>query len=306
MTTELQITPKQKVLNEVSNNLSTLLEQNQKAFPKDFNKTRFLQNCITVLNDTKDIEKCTPLSVTRTMIKGAYLGLDFFRRECYAIPYEKYENSRPTGICELNFQTDYKGEKKLCMQYSERPILDIYAKVVKEGDDFDVEVEEGKQSLRFRPLPFNDNKPIGVFAVVYFKDGGMAFDTMSIKELEKTKLNYVKKSSGGEYGPSWKKSEEEMWKKMVMRRICKVLSLNFDNSDQDKAFEEGAVTLVKVSEKVIDTKITDPFEKKDDGKDIVPVDPHAALRAKIMKEHPEYESWQVDAIINEHKEANAK
>ncbi|KGO12968.1 recombinase [Clostridium botulinum] len=41
---------------------------------------------MTVLKDTKNIEKCNEVSVARTMLKGVLLGLDFFNKECYAIP----------------------------------------------------------------------------------------------------------------------------------------------------------------------------------------------------------------------------
>ncbi len=299
MTNEVALTPKSKLLNEVSVNLTTLLEQNAKALPKNFNQTRFIQNCITVLNDTKNIDKCTPLSVSRTMIKGAYLGLDFFRKECYAIPYEVWENKKPTGVHELNFQTDYKGEKKLCMQYSERPILDIYARVVKEGDDFDCGIKDGKQYLNYNPKEFNDGKVMGVFAVVYFKDGGMAYDVMSIKDIERVKSHYAKKNSEGQYGPSWTKSEEEMQKKTVMRRLCKVLSLNFDNAEQDKAFEDGALTTVKISDKVIDTQIVDPFDKKTAEQEVKEPPKHEALRKQLKEKFPTEEDWQIEARIKD-------
>ncbi|AUM97990.1 hypothetical protein CF060_10365 [Clostridium botulinum] len=51
-----------------------------------FNEARFLQNCITVLKDTKNIEKCNEVSKARTMLKEAFLGLELFNKECYAIP----------------------------------------------------------------------------------------------------------------------------------------------------------------------------------------------------------------------------
>ena len=92
----------------VHDNLQKLLQQKAKALPKNFNETRFLQNVMVVLQDTKDIEKMNPTSVARTMLKGAFLGLDFFNKECYAIPYSG----------QLNFQTDYKGEIKLAKKYS--------------------------------------------------------------------------------------------------------------------------------------------------------------------------------------------
>ncbi|WP_242864471.1 recombinase RecT [Clostridium botulinum] len=68
------------------NNLNSLLKAKEKALPKGFNEARFLQNCMTVLKYIKNIEKCNEVSVVRTMLKGVFLGLDFFNKECYAIP----------------------------------------------------------------------------------------------------------------------------------------------------------------------------------------------------------------------------
>ena len=133
MANELSL--KDEQLLKVHSNLSSLLKSKAEALPKDFNETRFLQNCMTVLQDTKDIEKADPVSVARTMLKGAFLGLDFFNKECYAINYAG----------NVQFQTDYKGEVKLAKKYSINPIKDIYAKIVKEGDEFD-EIVEGANS----------------------------------------------------------------------------------------------------------------------------------------------------------------
>ncbi|KEI79912.1 hypothetical protein FC826_07260 [Clostridium botulinum] len=41
---------------------------------------------MTVLKDTKNIEKCNEVSKARTMLKEAFLGLELFNKECYAIP----------------------------------------------------------------------------------------------------------------------------------------------------------------------------------------------------------------------------
>ena len=61
------------------------------AMPKDFNKTRFIQNAMTVLQDIpKDkLSQIDPTSIARTILKGAFLGLDFMSKEAYAIPYGK-------------------------------------------------------------------------------------------------------------------------------------------------------------------------------------------------------------------------
>jgi recombination protein RecT len=264
------------------------------ALPKSFNQTRFLQNFLTVLNDTKDIEKCTPMSIARTAIKGAYLGLDFFRRECYAIVYGD----------QCNFQTDYKGEIKLCKKYSPQPIHDIYAKLVREGDNFEMRIENGKQIVNFSPKEFNDAPIVGAFAIVYYEDGSMICDSMSKAEIEDTRQKYSKIPNG----PAWTKSWGEQAKKTVLRRLCKLVDLDFDYVEQDQAFEEGAdIKLPEQKEEKV--KVSDPFaeQAKNEAQSVVEeaviVDPDSALKVELRKKFPSDEEWQIVARIKESREA---
>lgn len=216
----------QNKLVTIHNNLNKMLDEKQDAMPQGFNKTRFLQNCMTVLQDTKDIDKCDSQSVVRTMLKGAFLGLDFFNKECYAIAYAG----------QIQFQTDYKGEKKLAKKYSVRPVKDIYAKLVRKGDEFLEEVKDGQPTVQFKPLPFNDGEILGAFAVCLFEDGGMVYEVMSTAEIEATRKNYSKQANG----QAWTKSAGEMYKKTVLRRLCKNIELDFDTIEQAQAFEDAS------------------------------------------------------------------
>lgn len=213
-------------LTSVHNKLTGLLDTKVDALPKGFNKTRFLQNAMVVLQDTKDISKVTPESVARCMLKGAFLGLDFFNGECYAIPYGST----------IRFQTDYKGEKKLVKKYAINPILDIYAKLVRTGDEFIEGIKDGKQTIEFNPVPFNDEKIIGAFAVVLYKDGSMQYETMSIKEIEETRKNFSKQGAG----IAWTKSFGEMCKKTVLRRLCKHIEIDFETTEQKQEFNNAS------------------------------------------------------------------
>lgn len=63
----------------VHKGLDESLEKQVAALPEKFNKQRFLQNCMTVLQDGQaDFSKCEAPTVVRTLLKGAFLGLDFF------------------------------------------------------------------------------------------------------------------------------------------------------------------------------------------------------------------------------------
>ena len=221
-----------QALSVIYTNLDSALQKQVSALPDKFNKQRFLQNCMTVLQDGKtDFSKCEAGTVVRTLLKGAFLGLDFFNGECYAIPYGN----------QCNFQTDYKGEVKVCKRYSSNPIKDIYAKLVREGDVFEERIENGVQSINFNPKPFNDGAIIGAFAVCYYTDGSMLYDTMSLNEIENTRKTYSKIPNS----KACKDSFGEMAKKTVLRRLCKMIDLNFDTAEANQAYEDGSDMDVK-------------------------------------------------------------
>ena len=216
----------------IKTGLTKKLTENKEALPAGFNQQRFILNCITVIQDMmKDdkkkaqLEKINPETIPVCLAKAAYLGLDFFNGECYAIPYGG----------NLSFQTDYKGEIKLCKRYSKNKIKDIFAKVVRQGDFFTEEVDGGKQNVQYRPKPFSNEQMIGAFAIVVFEDGSMMYDTMSSEDIENVRNTYSKVKDS----QAWKSSTGEMYKKTVLRRLCKLIDLDFDNIEQQKAYEDG-------------------------------------------------------------------
>ena len=105
-------------LDGIQKGLLQQLTENKGALPKGFNQDRFILNSITVIRDMlrdskkkKQLQEIDYTSIPICLAKGAFLGLDFFNGECYAIPYGG----------EMKFQTDYKGEIKLCKRYSKNP-----------------------------------------------------------------------------------------------------------------------------------------------------------------------------------------
>ena len=234
-----------EVVKKFSDQLSDKLISVETALPKTFNRERFIQNCLAVMNENPQLAKISPAQTIQGLLKGAYLGLDFLNRECYLIPYG---NS-------VQFQTDYKGEVKFVKRYSIRKIKDIYAKVVRDGDEFSEEIIDGKPTIDFKPLPFNGGDIIGAFAVVLYQDGGMAYETMSKDDINGVRNNYSKASQS----KAWKNSYDEMCKKTVLRRLCKHIETDFESVEAHGAWEDGSgmdftspVTPVNDKEEVID------------------------------------------------------
>lgn len=261
MADNTQIVEKKENNSNFSIVLADKLDSVSDALPKDFNKARFVQNALALVNENPNISKYGQQKIMSGLLKGAYLGLDFYSKECYLVPYGN----------DLNYQTDYRGAKKLAKKYSIRPIKDIYAKLVHEGDLFEEKIIDGEQSFDFKPKPFNDGKIIGAFAVVLYTDGGMAYDTMSLADLENTR-----KSSKASNSPAWKNFTGEMYKKTVLHRLCKHIELDFENPTQQNMFLSG-MEIETDQQKIAENEIAENANSVDFPEDVV-------VESKVVEE----------------------
>ena len=202
--------------------LTEELNMQRDALPRDFNITRFVNNSIALLNGNETLAKFAKQYGTEQikmgLIRGAYLGLDAMNNEMYLVPYGST----------INFMPSYIGMQKLCMKYSTRPIKTIYAKVVREGDDFEETIVNGEPSITFKPKAFNTGKIVGAFAVCLYADGGMVYEVMSLQELEQ-----CRKSSKAKNSPAWDRFTQMMYRKTVLRRLAKLIPLDMDDKLAD-------------------------------------------------------------------------
>ena len=229
-----------------SEQLTDKLVSIQKALPKSFNRERFVQNALTVMNEKPELAKINRAMVIQGLCKGAYLGLDFMNKECYLIPYG---NS-------VQFQTDYKGDCKFVKRYAIRPILDVFAKVVREGDFFEEGVIDNHPTVNFKPQPFSNKPIVGAFAIVLYKDGGMEYEAMSTEDIQSVRNNYSKASNS----KAWKYSFDEMAKKTVLRRLCKHIETDFESVEARQAWDEGAgMEFTNTNQPIAEEEVIDVF-----------------------------------------------
>ncbi|MBR3223721.1 MAG: recombinase RecT [Atopobiaceae bacterium] len=168
------------------------------ALPSNFNRARFIQNTVALVQSNEELSRMPHAKLVPALMKGAYLGLDFFNGECYAIPYGQ----------QIQFMPSYKGMVKLAKSFSKRPLTDIYAHVVRDGDEFESGMDGGQEYVRFKPKTFSDAPIIGAFAVAQYVDGGIKVETMS-----KSQLDAAKRVSKAQSGTAWKFFPEEMYRK---------------------------------------------------------------------------------------------
>ena len=123
------------------------------ALPSDFNRARFIQNTVALVQENEQLSRIPQAKLVPALMKGAYLGLDFFNKECYAIPYGQ----------QVQFTPSYTGMVKLAKRFSKRPLVDVYAHIVRDGDEFESGVEDGREYVRFKPKPFHKPNQICAF-----------------------------------------------------------------------------------------------------------------------------------------------
>lgn len=203
------------------------------ALPSDFNRARFVQNTVALVQENEQLARMPQAKLVPALLKGAYLGLDFFNKECYAVPYGQT----------VQFMPSYKGMVKLAKLYSKRPLTDIYGHVVRDGDEFESGMEDGREYVRFKPKPFNDGPIVGAFAVAQFADGGIKVEVMS-----KTQLDSVKRMSKAQSGTAWKFFADEMYRKACIRRLCKGIDLDMENVEQARILQTDEPQEVEVTE----------------------------------------------------------
>ena len=209
----------------------------KKALPKDFNADRFVQNAVALLNGNTTLQdfakKNGVTQIKANMMKAAYLGLDFMSSEAHLVPYGNT----------LNFMIDYRGAEKLVKKYSIKPVDSINSFIVREGDTFETAIKDNETVINFTPKPFNDGKIIGACAYIKFKDGSIQYDTMSLQELENTRSHSKAKNS-----PAWSSFTSEMYRKTVLHRLCKHVTLDFEGVEQIQYFNEDVAIETDVKE----------------------------------------------------------
>lgn len=202
--------------------LAERLDNVKGALPADLNVQRFIQNGVALLNGNETLANFArqhgTAQIQNGMLQAAFLGLDFLNSEAYLVPYGNT----------LNFTRSYKGSVKLCKKYSVKPIKSIYAKLVRQGDEFEECIIGDNPSINFKPVPFNRAPIVGAFAVCIYTDGTMEYDTMSIEELNISKSKSKMSNTG-----AWKSFPEEMYRKTILHRLCKHVDLDFDAKQRE-------------------------------------------------------------------------
>lgn len=190
------------------------------ALPESFNKQRFALNFVSLIQDKPELQKYSKEVLATALVRSAQDNLDALNNEVYI--YKGYNDK-------LTYTPSYKGLRKMAIEKSVRPIKDIYAKPIYEGDIVEETFIDGEARLNYKSNFMKRGKWIGVFAVCVFKDNSEIYELMDMEDINAVKAK--SRNSG-----AWKDFPIEMAKKSVIRRLCKQITLDFRDKAQADVF----------------------------------------------------------------------
>lgn len=185
-----------------------------RALPRHLNADRMARIALTCFRQNPKLAQCQPASVFAAVIQASQLGLEpGLLGQCYLIPYKD----------ECTLQLGYQGLVDLVRRTGR--VKRIEAHVVRDGDKFTFRT--GLQTiLEHEPALDGDPGEMRLaYAVAEFSDGGFHVEVMTRQQIEsiRDRSQNVQNARKWNKATPWDTDTEEMWRKTLLRRICKYL-----------------------------------------------------------------------------------
>lgn len=220
-----EITPEQSLVAFM--NKPSMKNQLAAALPRHMTADRMIRIVTTEIRKNPELAGCNQQSFIGSVVQCSQLGLEPGNAlgHAYLLPFNKNKKNPQTGKWEVvskdvQLIIGYRGMIDLARRSGQ--IVSISARTVRDGDNFHFEYGLN-ESLTHIPGENEDSPVTHVYAVAKLKDGGIQFEVMTKKQIEKVR----EKSKAGDSGP-WKDHWEEMAKKTVIRRLFKYLPVSIE------------------------------------------------------------------------------
>lgn len=218
--------------------MTTLIERKELPLPSNVSVEAFKNAAIVAAQDNPQILLCERDSVFKSIRSLAAAGLVPDGREAALVPFKTRDGDRYISKCQA--MPMVFGLIKMVRRSGE--VADIRAHIVYSG-----EVEAGRfeyvigdeERLEHQPILFGDRgDPVACYAIAKLKDGTIIREFMSAQEIDhirrsgasqkifqKGERPKVSDTPVGIWADWW----TEMWKKTVIRRICKRLDMSAED-----------------------------------------------------------------------------
>lgn len=208
------------------------------ALPRHMTADRMIRIVTTEIRKNPTLAKCDTQSFVGAVVQCSQLGLEpgSALGHAYLLPFEKRKKDSTgnwvTERTDIQLIIGYRGMIDLARRSGQ--IVSLSARVVRDADEFNYEYGL-EERLHHKPGD-DDSSPIShVYSVAKLKDGGVQFEVMSAKQINKiaSQSKSVKKNKDGSIdwqntNSPWATHWEEMAKKTVIRRLFKYLPVSIE------------------------------------------------------------------------------
>jgi recombination protein RecT len=242
----------EKGLTRLSMTLGKFRDKLIQALPKNRNVDQEISSVIATVASSPALQRCTPESIALAAYDAATIGLPVNKLGlAWLVPYGN----------EAKLQIGYRGYIQLVIESGF--VLDVSAECVYEHDRFKYTLGSHPNIEHEPPIKGQRGNLIAAYAIARLTNGLLKHLVMSKEQIEHIKS----KSRSSSNGP-WVTDYDEMAKKTVIKRLCKLLPYNLPGLQkielatdiESRNQEHSGVTLTKVpNNETIDIVIEDPI-----------------------------------------------
>jgi recT family protein len=218
------------VVDTVLSKIKDFEETGELKLPANYSAANALKSAWLILQETKDRNEkpalvvCSKESVANSLLDMVVQGLSPMKKQCYFIVYG----------AKLTLQRSYLGTLAIAKRVG--GVKTAVANCVYEGDEFifSVDTQTGLKKIIKHEQTLDGldaNKVKGAYAILTTEDGRSIVEIMNFSQIKQAWMQGATK--GG--SPAHKNFGDEMAKKTVIGRACKIL---IGMSDDSALFDE--------------------------------------------------------------------
>ncbi|MCB2359438.1 recombinase RecT [Clostridium estertheticum] len=226
MAKELATTQERNVTDKVLSRVKDLEVKKELRVPVNYSAENALKSAYLILSETVDKDKkpvlqsCSEVSIANSLLDMVIQGLSPVKKQCYFIPYGG----------KLQLSRSYLGTVEVTKRL--KNVKNVIANCIFENDlfDYELDLETGYKKITKHEQKFENIDPAkitGAYAIVVMEDGPNYVEIMNINQIKKSWNQGAAKGNSGAHN----NFADEMAKKTVINRACKMFANTSDDSD---------------------------------------------------------------------------
>jgi len=238
-----------QIIRSVEDSVVELTAKGGLVLPSDYSAVNALKAAALILADTTDKDKrpvlqsCGKASIINALLKMVVQGLNPMKNQCYFVSFAG----------KLTLMRSYAGNVLLAKRAG---LMSIHARVVRNGDEFSFEINDGicRITKHVPTLETLNNEIVAAYAVYKYKAGNEEIVNTEIMTAAQLKQAWMQSYNYKDNGVH-SKFDEEMAKKTVISRACKLLI----NSSPDVTWADEIDEIAEETATELPTETTEPI-----------------------------------------------